>query len=262
MPLNIIATPIGNLSDISLRAIETLKNCELIYCEDTRVSIKLLNHFNIQGKKLISCNKENEHKRISEIIKALDENINIALISDAGTPLISDPGSELLSKLWEHKKNLKIQSIPSPEIIPIGGISSLTTALSVCPIDCSRFCFEGFLPHGGKQRRRVLRKLLEEERALVFFESPHRIIDTLEDLRSIFLTEEDTKDLKIKSGKRSNEKKNEKSKNINKDNQIFFAREMTKIHEEYYFGTIEEAIEYLQDKFPNKKIQGEFVLIF
>ena len=244
MPLFVIATPIGNLSDISFRAIEKLKESDIIFCEDTRVSIKLLNHFKITDKKLISLNKENEHKRINEVIEKLDAGKNIALVSDAGTPLISDPGSELLKEIWNYKKNLEIQNIKSPELIPVGGISALSSALSVCPIDCSRFCFEGFLPHGGKQRRRVLRKLKEEERALVFYESPHRIIDTLEDLKNIFLNEE------------------ENEEHGHKDNQIFFAREMTKIHEEYFFGTIEEAIEHLQDKFPNKKIQGEFVIVF
>ncbi|NQY81348.1 MAG: 16S rRNA (cytidine(1402)-2'-O)-methyltransferase [Candidatus Caenarcaniphilales bacterium] len=247
MPLYIIATPIGNLSDISFRAIEKLKESEIIFCEDTRVTIKLLNYFEVKDKKLISLNKENEHKKINEVITYLDEGKVIALVSDAGTPLISDPGSELLSKLWEHEIK--------PEIIPVGGISALSTALSVCPIDCSRFCFEGFLPHGGKQRRRVLRRLIPEERALVFYESPHRVIDTLEDIKNIFFPEDESE---IKSHK----KKDKEIEKTNKDNRIFFAREMTKIHEEYFFGTIDEAIEHLQDKFPNKKIQGEFVIVF
>lgn len=249
MPLHIIATPIGNLSDISFRAIEKLKESEIIFCEDTRVTIKLLNHFKIKDKKLISLNKENEHRRINEVVSYLDEGKKIALVSDAGTPLISDPGSELLSKLWAQEIK--------PQIIPVGGISALSTALSICPINCSRFCFEGFLPHGGKQRRRVLRRLIPEERALVFYESPHRVIDTLEDIKNIFFSESETSQ-EIKSIK----KKDKKIEKTNKDNRIFFAREMTKIHEEYFFGTIDEAIMHLQDKFPYKKIQGEFVIVF
>lgn len=249
MPLYIIATPIGNLSDISFRAIEKLKESEIIFCEDTRVSIKLLNHFGVKDKKLISLNKENEHKRINEVVKYLDQGITLALVSDAGTPLISDPGSELLSKLWAHEIK--------PEIIPIGGISALSTALSVCPIDCSRFCFEGFLPHGGKQRRRVLRRLIPEEKALVFYESPHRVIDTLEDIKNIFFPEPE-----VDSETKTSNNKDTEIEKSNKDNRIFFAREMTKIHEEYFFGTIDEAIKHLRDKFPNKKIQGEFVIIF
>ena len=244
MSLYIIATPIGNLSDISQRAVDTLKLVDYIYCEDTRVTVKLLNYFGITDKKLISLNKENERKRVKEVISSLEKGFEIALVSDAGTPLISDPGSCLLSELWAYKNNLDVQNKKSPDFYPIGGISALTTALSVCPIDCSRFCFEGFLPHGGKQRRRVLRKLLLEERALVFYESPHRIIDTLEDLQAIFFSDIET------------------DEKCHKEDKVFFAREMTKIHEEYFYGSISEAIDYLQNKFPKKKIQGEFVLIF
>jgi 16S rRNA (cytidine1402-2'-O)-methyltransferase len=238
MPLYLIATPIGNLEDITLRALRHLREADLIYSEDTRVSIKLLNHFEITGKKLISCNKENEFRRIAEIKSSLAEDKNIVLISDAGTPLISDPGSLILQELWGLSEDGFIHENQTPPVIPIGGISSLTSALSACPLDTSRFVFEGFLPHGGKQRRRVLKKLLNEERPIVFFESPHRVIDTLEDLEKLF---------------------NAESKNASL---VFIAREMTKLHEDFFLGTPVNAITWLQNKFPNGKIQGEFVLIF
>jgi 16S rRNA (cytidine1402-2'-O)-methyltransferase len=238
MPLYLIATPIGNLEDITLRALRHLREADLIYSEDTRVSIKLLNHFEITGKKLISCNKENEFRRIAEIKSSLAEDKNIVLISDAGTPLISDPGSLILQELWGLSEDGFIHEDQTPPVIPIGGISSLTSALSACPLDTSRFVFEGFLPHGGKQRRRVLKRLLSEERPIVFFESPHRVIDTLEDLEKLF---------------------NAESKNASL---VFIAREMTKLHEDFFLGTPVNAITWLQNKFPNGKIQGEFVLIF
>jgi 16S rRNA (cytidine1402-2'-O)-methyltransferase len=238
MPLYLIATPIGNLEDITLRALRHLREADLIYSEDTRVSIKLLNHFEITGKKLISCNKENEFRRIAEIKSSLAEEKNIILISDAGTPLISDPGSLILQELWGLSEESFIHENRTPHVVPIGGISSLTSALSACPLDTSRFVFEGFLPHGGKQRRRVLKKLLNEERPIVFFESPHRVIDTLEDLEKLF---------------------NAESKNTLL---VFIAREMTKLHEDFFLGTPIQAVTWLQDKFPTGKIQGEFVLIF
>jgi 16S rRNA (cytidine1402-2'-O)-methyltransferase len=248
MPLYLIATPIGNLEDITLRALRHLREADLIYSEDTRVSIKLLNHFEITGKKLISCNKENEFRRIAEIKASLTEDKNIVLISDAGTPLISDPGSLILQELWGLSEESFIHENRTPHVVPIGGISSLTSALSVCPLDTSRFVFEGFLPHGGKQRRRVLKKLLNEERPIVFFESPHRVIDTLEDLEKLFNAETETAD-------------QEKSPPEN-TSLIFIAREMTKLHEDFFLGTPMQAATWLQDKFPNGKIQGEFVLVF
>jgi len=249
MPLYLIATPIGNLEDITLRALRHLREADLIYSEDTRVSIKLLNHFEITGKKLISCNKENEFRRIAEIKSSLAEGKNIVLISDAGTPLISDPGSLILQELWGLSEDGFIHENQTPPVIPIGGISSLTSALSACPLDTSRFVFEGFLPHGGKQRRRVLKRLLSEERPIVFFESPHRVIDTLEDLEKLFNAQPETA------------VDQEKSTTEN-TSLVFIAREMTKLHEDFFLGTPINAVTWLQDKFPSGKIQGEFVLIF
>lgn len=249
MPLYLVATPIGNLEDITLRALRHLREADLIYCEDTRVSIKLLNHFEITGKKLISCNKENEHKRIPEIRRCLADGENVVLISDAGTPLISDPGSLIVKELWGDLE-LDEKGILNTEIVPVGGISSLTSALSVCPLDTSRFVFEGFLPHGGKQRRRILKRLTGEERPLVFFESPHRIIDTLKDFQAILAQS----DLSLADGVAEDLLQEDKLI-------VFIAREMTKLHEDFFLGTVSQCISWLQDKFPNGKIQGEFVII-
>lgn len=224
--LYIVATPIGNLEDISFRAIKVLKTVEIVFCEDTRVSQKIFHNFEIPIKKLISFNKDNERDKISLILGFLDSAKDIALISDAGTPLISDPGFLLIQEIFQKTEH---------KVIPIPGPSSLTAFLSVSPIDCSRFVFEGFLPHGPKQRRRVLKKLFEElnssDYAIVFFESPHRIIKTLEDIKNIF----------------------------GEETQTFITRELTKKFEQFYFGNILEIQDQLETQFPDK-VQGEFVL--
>ena len=222
--LYIVSTPIGNLEDITLRALRILKEVPVIYCEDTRVSLRLLNHYQIEGKKLVSFNKENEGNRIFGLLKTLDAGEDIALISDAGTPLVSDPGYELIKKIFEDGKHT---------VIPIPGASSLTAVLSSCPINCERFIFEGFFPHGPKQRRRVLKRLVESnEYPIVFFESPHRLVKTLEDIKNIFGPER----------------------------KVFIAREITKKFEQFYFATIEELCGAINKQFI-ENVQGELVLV-
>lgn len=252
--LYIIPTPIGNLEDITLRALRVLREeVDHIFCEDTRVTIKLLNHYEIKDKKLTSCNKENEAKRVVQILDLLDQGKNVALLSDAGTPLISDPGFAIVSAIHQHNDELGIDANPlhprdlSHQIVPLPGASSLTTTLSVCPMDTSRFIFEGFLPHGPKQRRRVLRALFKETmntieaesklRPIVFFESPHRILKTLEDIQNVFYSD----DLSLKL-------------------EVFIAREISKKFEEFYYGSPEELLAQLKEQFP-KDVQGEFVLL-
>jgi 16S rRNA (cytidine1402-2'-O)-methyltransferase len=221
--LFIVASPIGNLKDISQRAIDTLQSVNTIFCEDTRVSIKLLNALKIEGKKLISLNKDNESAKIHKVLEILSQE-NTILISDAGTPLISDPGAKVLETIYAagHK------------VSPIPGASALTSFLSICPIDFTGFIFEGFLPHGPKQRRRVLKKLYEADtqRPIVFFESPHRIKKTLVDIEKIFSA----------------------------DTKIFMARELTKLFEQSYYGDINTVIEELENQF-SKDVQGEFVFL-
>lgn len=225
--LYIVASPIGNLGDISQRALDTIKSVNTILAEDTRMSSKILNHFEISGKKLISLNKDNEEKKIQLVLDIL-KNEDAVLISDAGTPLISDPGSKLLHYVYQEEI----------KVCPIPGASALTAFLSICPLDFTGFIFEGFLPHGPKQRRRVLKKLLEEDslreknRPIVFFESPHRIKKTLEDIKTIYSDEA----------------------------QVFVARELTKIYEQSYLGSVASVKEEFEEQFP-KDVQGEIVFM-
>jgi 16S rRNA (cytidine1402-2'-O)-methyltransferase len=231
--LYIVATPIGNLEDITLRALRVLREeVACIFCEDTRVSAKLLNHYQITGKELLSCNQENEEKRITLLMSRLDAGLNVAFLSDAGTPLLSDPGFLMVKALRMRNTESANSRLQVHELIPLPGASALTAALSVTDIDTARFVFEGFLPHGPKQRRRVLKKLIEEERPIIFFESPHRLLKTLKDIKDIL-----------------------------GDRKIFLARELTKKFEQFYSGSISEAQEILDCQFPGGDLLGEFVLI-
>ena len=170
MKLYIVSTPIGNLKDITLRAIETLKKVDFVLCEDTRVSGHLLNHLEIK-KELISLNAFNENKKIEHIVNRILSNQTAALISDAGTPLISDPGVRLVSSCIENKI----------EIIPIPGASALVAALSMSGLPTDSFVFEGFIPQ-KKGRQTKLKELAEEKRTIVIYESTYRIEKLLKEL--------------------------------------------------------------------------------
>lgn len=204
----ICPTPIGNLDDVSTRVLETLKNVDLIYCEDTRRAKKLLDHFKIKTP-VSSYFLGNEHKKINEIESLLQEGKHIALISDAGTPLISDPGSELISYLVS-KKN-KIISIPGP--------SSILVALTISGFDLSEFQFLGFIPKAGKEKIDFALKLLNSTMTSVCFTSPKRISKDLS-----FFDEQGL------------------------DSQIVVCRELTKKFETIYRGSIQEVKEHLLDK--------------
>jgi len=170
--LFIVATPIGNLKDISLRALETLKEVDLIVCEDTRHTRKLLSHFDIH-KPLERFDAHAKESKIKKLIQMLQDNKNIALVTDAGTPAISDPGSVLVQKATE-------QGI---RIIPIPGPSAVTTALSISGFPSDRFTFLGFIPH-KKGRTKFIKNITETKHTVVFFESPHRIKKLLDELKS------------------------------------------------------------------------------
>ena len=170
MKLYIVSTPIGNLKDITLRAIETLKKVDFVLCEDTRVSGHLLNHLEIK-KELISLNAFNENKKIEHIVNRILSNQTAALISDAGTPLISDPGVRLVSSCIENKI----------EIIPVPGVSALVAALSMSGLPTDSFVFEGFIPQ-KKGRQTKLKELAEEKRTIVIYESTYRIEKLLKEL--------------------------------------------------------------------------------
>lgn len=213
--LYIVATPIGNLEDITLRAINVLKEVDLIAAEDTRHSLKLLNHLEI-SKPLISYHRHNEDTRTDLLIKELKEGKSIALISDAGTPGISDPGEEVIKKCIEE--NIKI--------VPIPGACAMINALICSGIDTTEFTFLGFLPLNKKNRIQKLEEIKNSNKTLILYEAPHKIKSTLSDL-----------------------------KNVIGDRDIVIARELTKIHEEFLRGNINELIEKTEN------IKGEMVLI-
>ena len=215
--LYIVGTPIGNLGDITIRAIETLKECDLILAEDTRQTLKLLNHFDI-SKHMISYHRHNEDDKIKTVVSFLDEGKNLALLSDAGMPIISDPGQNLVKYLVEN--NYEIEVIP--------GVTALTTAIVKSGLDSTRFTFEGFLSINKKQRNKRLQSLKEEERTMIFYEAPHKILATLKDMYDFF-------------GNRN----------------ICIARELTKLHEEYIHTNFKDAIE----KIEKEGIKGEIVLL-
>lgn len=215
--LYLVPTPIGNLKDITLRALEVLENVDLIAAEDTRQSLKLLNHFKIK-KPLFSYHQHNEQGKSLDIIKRLTEGQNIAIITDAGTPGISDPGSVVVIKCIEANINF--------EVLP--GATAITTALVYSGLDTTKFLFRGFLPRENKPRNEVLDEIKDYRETVIFYEAPHRLNSTLEYLRE-------------KLGNR----------------RIAICRELTKMHEQIYRGTIEEGISYFEANRP----RGEFVLV-
>jgi len=170
--LYLCATPIGNLEDITLRCIRILKEVDLIAAEDTRQTVKLLNHFEIK-KPMISYHEHNKKEKGRELINMLLEGRNIALVSDAGMPAISDPGEDLVRLCIEHHIS----------VTPIPGASASLTALIVSGLSTRSFCFEGFLPSNKKEKKEKLQQLAEETRTIILYESPHRIKDTLSDLQ-------------------------------------------------------------------------------
>lgn len=215
--LYLVATPIGNLEDISLRALRVLKESDLIACEDTRQSLKLLSHFEIH-KPLESYHEHNELTRAPELVLKMEEGARVALVSDAGTPAISDPGHRLVTLCLRHH-------IP---VIPIPGPSAIVAALAASGVPAEEFTFIGFLPARPAERRRALRKVSSEPRTLVIYDAPNRLRATLEDTLEIL-------------GNRH----------------AAVAREMTKIHEEFLRGRIEELISELVERPP----KGEITLL-
>ncbi len=213
--LYIVATPIGNLEDITLRAIRILKEVDLIAAEDTRHTLKLLNHLEI-SKHMISYHRHNEDFRTEHLIKELKNGKNIALVSDAGTPGICDPGEEIIKKCIEEKIN----------IIPIPGACAMINGLIASGINTNEFAFLGFLPLNKKLRKNKLEEIKKSNKTIIIYEAPHKINNTLSDLKE-FLN----------------------------NRKIVLARELTKIHEEFIRGNINEIIK------KSENIKGEIVLI-
>ncbi|MEW6569852.1 MAG: 16S rRNA (cytidine(1402)-2'-O)-methyltransferase [Nitrospirota bacterium] len=215
--LYIVSTPIGNLEDITLRALRILKNVDVIAAEDTRRSMKLLTYYNI-SKPMISYWREKEKVRSSEIIHILHSGQSVALISDAGTPGISDPGSLVIRAAIEQ--NIHIVVVPGP--------TAFVAALTLSGLPTEEFIFRGFLPARKEHRKKVLRELILEPRTLVFYEAPHRLLDTLSDMKQIFV-----------------------------ERKAALIKEVTKIYEEVLRGDVSEIFESVQ----KSKIAGEYVII-
>lgn len=225
--LYVVATPIGNLKDITLRALEVLKEVDLILAEDTRVTQKLLNHYGV--KKPIKSYHEHSPQSVCRFInEKLKEGENIAFVTDAGTPGISDPGCKLISYLRNQSILSEVEGLPF-KITSIPGASAVTAALSVAGVNADRFTFLGYPPH-KKGRQTFFKELREIKiKPIILYESPHRLQKTLLGLTDIFGAEKE----------------------------IIIAKELTKIHEEFWHGTIENAQKY----FTGPKAKGEFVLL-
>lgn len=215
--LYLVPTPIGNLTDITLRALDTLKNVDIVLTEDTRTSGFLLKHYSIT-KPLQSFHNFNEHKILQSLVERMKNGETMALVSDAGTPGISDPGFLIARACLQA--GLKIECLP--------GATAFVPALLKSGLAADRFVFEGFLPH-KKGRQTLLKKLAEEERTIIFYESPHRLLKTLEQLKEYFGAER----------------------------QASVSRELTKKFEETRNGTVQELLDY----FSAKEIKGEIVMV-
>jgi len=219
--LYIVATPIGNLKDITLRALEILKEADLIVCEDTRQTLKLLNHYNI-SKPLVSYFQHSKLSKIDYIAEQLKAGKNIALVTDAGTPGISDPGGKLISLITNHS--------PLITICPIPGPNAAIAALSVSGLPADKFVFMGFPPH-KKGRNKFFDEVAEAKYTVVFYESTHRILKTLGQLKTV----------------------------LSPDRQLVVCRELTKQFESIYRGSAAEILKILESDKNNQK--GEFVLV-
>ena len=213
--LYLVATPIGNLEDITIRALNVLKSVDVIAAEDTRHTLKLLNHFEI-SKPLISYYRHNEDVRIDLLINKLKEGSNIALVSDAGTPAISDPGEVIVKEAI--KNNI--------EVIPIPGACAAINALIASGLDTKEFEFIGFLPQNKKLRKKKMEEMGKAKKTLIIYEAPHKLINTLEELKDII-----------------------------EERKVVVAKELTKIHEEFIRGSIEQVLEKLQNP------KGEFIVL-
>ncbi len=216
--LFLVSTPIGNLSDLSKRAIETLETVDFIACEDTRRTGQLLNLLGLEAKKMIRVDDHTEFKKKSEIVEKIKNGFNVALVSDAGTPGISDPGEELVRTVIEN--GFKVSVVP--------GASSVLAALVVSGMSMKRWVMEGFIPRKGKEREEILKELAVEERTIILFESPKRLPETLQDLQ----------------------------KYLGEDRLVSIARELTKLHEEVWRGSLNRAVDYYETS-----PKGEVVIV-
>jgi 16S rRNA (cytidine1402-2'-O)-methyltransferase len=218
--LYVVATPIGNLGDISQRALDVLERVDTIAAEDTRHSAKLLQHFGVSTP-LIAYHEYSNEQRLQKIVTLLLSGQSVALISDAGTPLISDPGYELVNVARDN--GIAVQTVP--------GSCALIAALSISGLPCHQFVFEGFLPAKSSSRCQAFAPLLDESRTVVFYESPHRIVNSLKDLSAV----------------------------LGRQREVVLARELTKTYETVLSGTVESLLETIQED--TNQQRGEFVVL-
>lgn len=217
--LVLVATPIGNLGDLPPRAVEALRTATLICCEDTRRTGKLLQHAGISGVRMAVANEHTERDRIDQVLQLLEAGHDVAFVSDAGTPGISDPGERLVRAVVEHGH--RVSAVPGP--------AALVMALVISGFDTTRFVFEGFVPRSGSDRTRRLTEVAAERRTTILYEAPHRVARTVADLTTHF----------------------------GPDRRVVLARELTKLHEEVWRGTLAEASTHLTEREP----RGEYVLV-
>ena len=216
--LYIVSTPIGNLGDITVRALETLKSVDFVAAEDTRVALRLLSHFEI-SKPLVSYYEHNRRERGEEVVRRILGGEDCALTTDAGTPVVSDPGGMLVAQCREA--GIPVRTVPGP--------CALISAFTLAGLESTRFTFEGFLSMNRRSRREHLESLRGEKRPMIFYEAPHKLRATLDDFLETF----------------------------GPDRLVYFARELTKLHEECVPRTLEEAVAYYRDNEP----RGEYVLV-
>jgi len=216
--LFLVATPIGNLEDITIRALKTLEEADLILAEDKRVTLKLINHFNLGKKELYTFNEVNSKRNLPEVLTLIRNYNSIVLVSDAGMPVLSDPGYNLVNACWEE--GIEMEVIPGP--------SAITTVLAISGFPASKFLFLGFLPR-DKKLRRLLKEIKDFKYPVVFFESPHRIKKTLNEILESF-----------------------------GDIELFVGREMTKVHQEFFKGIVSEGITFFESK---NQVKGELTVV-
>lgn len=216
--LYLVGTPIGNLGDFSPRAVETLQEADFIAAEDTRVTLKLLNHFGIK-KPMVSYFEHNKYASGAKIFERIASGETCALVTDAGMPAISDPGEDIVRMCAEN----------GVEVVTVPGPSALISAIALSALPTGRFCFEGFLSTANKSRREHLESLKSERRTMIFYEAPHKLLRTLEDMKNTF----------------------------GEDRKISLCRELTKLHEQTLRTTLGGALEYFTQTPP----KGEFVLV-
>jgi|TARA_Y100000310_G_scaffold214702_1_gene215613 16S rRNA (cytidine1402-2'-O)-methyltransferase len=224
--LHVVATPIGNLEDITLRALRILKEVDVILCEDTRVTKKLLSKYEIKTPTL-SYHSHSKLSKLEKIFELLKEGKDLAMVSDAGTPTISDPGAQLVSKVREKFGDTSAGGV---EVLVVPGASALTSALSVAGLPASEFLFLGFLPH-KKGRKTLFAEMAESKRTVVFYESPHRLLKTLESL----------------------------SKNLTIHRKVSVSRELSKLYEDTISGSVIDVLDHFKSR-PDT-VKGEFVIV-